>query len=102
MTQEVVADLLNVHKRTVENDEKAHSTGLWERLNDYARIYNRPVEWFLWGDEVIVHDAAAGEQLAQVTERLEALVRELVEPLQAAQAALAGSQAGSRSGRARR
>jgi hypothetical protein len=71
MTQEVVADLLGVHKRTVENDEKAASNGVWERLNAYSGIYGKTVEWFLWGDVELVK-ATTGDRL----EALEAKVEE--------------------------
>lgn len=97
MTQERVADLLGVHKRTVENDEATASAGVWQRLNDYARIYGQPVERLLWGDEVEFTDpdgslrerltgleARVEEQGRAVSRALRALVKEVraLEPLQ--------------------
>jgi hypothetical protein len=62
MTQKVVSDLIGVHKRTVENDEDHPSDGIWERLNDYAGIYRKPVEQLLWGDVELI-DASRLESL---------------------------------------
>lgn len=84
-TQEQIAEILHVHKGTVENDEGrgVAKNATWGRLNQYAGLYNRPVEWLLWGDDVIVHDRASSEQLEALVGRLEAFAEKLA-PLEAA------------------
>jgi DNA-binding XRE family transcriptional regulator len=54
MTQERVADVLGVHKRTIENDEKTASAGVWERLTAYSKLYATPIERLLWDDVELI------------------------------------------------
>src|SRR6266540_1465639 len=57
LTQEAVAELLDVHKRTIENDETVgEGRAIYGRLSMYARIYNVPIEQLLFGEEVISHE----------------------------------------------
>src|SRR6266542_3863870 len=60
LTQQEVADFLKHHKGVIENDEGrgAPSRVVLSRINDYAKLYNVPVESLLWGQEVIVHPQA--------------------------------------------
>lgn len=50
LTQEQLAALIERHKRTIENYERVRVPDFSE-LNKIARVLNRPVEWFLHGDQ---------------------------------------------------
>lgn len=81
LTQHQMADLLGVHKRTVENYE--HVRVPWDHLTEYARITNRPPEWFLYGDSALPPEgvisalekavASLRRDLADLRKRLDAL-----------------------------
>lgn len=71
LSQQQLADLLNVHKRTVENYENVRVP--WDHLNEYGRFTNRPVEWFLYGQEALPPEG----ELAALTETVETLEQDL-------------------------
>lgn len=73
LTQQELADLMHVHKRSIENYENERIP--WDRLNDYARLLNREVEWFLFGEEAIPPEG----QLSAVADAVEALVVDVTE-----------------------
>lgn len=76
LTQDQAAELADVHKRTIENYEGGRVP--WDRLNDFARLYNRPVEWFLYGDDAISlaeEDADVAVLTGKVGELLERTAR---------------------------
>lgn len=50
LTQQELADLLERHKRTVENYENVRVPE-WAELAKIARVLDRPIEWFLHGDQ---------------------------------------------------
>lgn len=84
LTQQDLADLLEVHKRTIENYENVRAPD-FVKLNAVARALNRPVEWFVWGDEVITkaeRDEDERELVAKVQavlDRLQSVEAALVE-----------------------
>jgi transcriptional regulator with XRE-family HTH domain len=49
LTQQELADLIERHKRTIENYERVRVPD-WSELAKIARVLDRPVEWFLHGD----------------------------------------------------
>lgn len=70
-TQQQLADVLGVHKRTIENYENERVP--WDHLNEYAALTNRPVEWFLYGEMALPPEgevAALTETVATLTEGL--------------------------------
>ena len=81
LSQQQLAELLNVHKRTIENYENVRVP--WDHLNEYARFTNRPAEWFLYGEAALPPEGELaalaetvehlGEDLASIRERLDAL-----------------------------
>lgn len=92
MTQEQLADLLNVSKRSVQEYE-AGNVVPWKHFQQMATILKRPVEWFLHGEDdpagtpaALVAalqeiDSSLGERLAQLeatVETLTALLHQLV------------------------
>lgn len=81
LSQADLAELLGVHKRTIENYENVRVP--WDHLNDYARLTNRPVEWFLYGEAALPPEGEVAAltstvetmtgELQQIRERLDAL-----------------------------
>jgi len=66
LTQEQLAELIEKHKRTVENYERVRVPD-YRELNKIARVLNRPIEWFLHGD------VPADDALAEVSAKLDDL-----------------------------
>jgi transcriptional regulator with XRE-family HTH domain len=83
LTQQELAELMRVHKRTVENWENEYVP--WERLNELASVLAREVEWFLYGGDIIAaakRDEAEAVVLAAVArldERLDRIEAEIAE-----------------------
>lgn len=80
LRQEDLAELLEVHKRTVENYENVRVPE-WRTLNRIARILDRPLEWFLHGDQAPADGVEAA--LDELREELRRRHQELVERLDA-------------------
>jgi transcriptional regulator with XRE-family HTH domain len=70
LTQEELADLLEVHKRTVENYERIRTPD-YAALNRVAAVLGRPVEWFLHGE---VPDEENVDRISQLEARVEEAV----------------------------
>lgn len=88
LTQQELADLIDRHKRTVENYENVRVPE-WKELMKISRALDRPIEWFLHGDR----DESSGavlEQLVEVNRRLDALDRKLDGDRQAIEQRLLG------------
>ncbi len=79
LTQEQLAELLHVHKRTVEEWENSYVP--YKRLNDIARVTGKETEWLLHGDQPDPVQLEA--RLARVEEML-GRVLALLEPDQEA------------------
>jgi transcriptional regulator with XRE-family HTH domain len=73
LTQKELADLLTVHKKTVENYE--HGQINYRELNQIAEVLNKPIKWILHGDG---QDTIPVGALTEVLAELRSL-RELVE-----------------------
>lgn len=81
LSQAELAEILGVHKRTIENYENLRVP--WDHLNDYARITNRQPEWFLYGEAALPPEGEVAaltatvsqmtDDLKQLRERLDAL-----------------------------
>lgn len=72
MTQEELAEALNVSTRSVQ-DYEAGKTIPWKHFHRLEQIFKRQLEWFLHGDQE-VEPATAGEaSTASLLRRLEAL-----------------------------
>lgn len=75
LTQEELAELIDRHRRTVENFENVRIPG-YADLTKIARVLNRPIEWFLHGDQAS-DDAELAARLSGLLERLEVVVERL-------------------------
>lgn len=74
ITQEQLADLLNVTPRTVQNWE-AGETIPWKHFQGLTAALGEPMEWFLSGDAEAPEDSPATGGLGEVfLERLEGVV----------------------------
>ena len=83
MTQETLADLIGVSKRSVQ-DYEAGVTIPWKHLKAISKVTRHPVDWFLYGDEDQLE--ARTEELVRRFEVLaERLERLLEEPPQASE-----------------
>lgn len=71
LSQQELAELLNVHKRTIENYENVRVP--WDHMNEYAKVTNRPVEWFLYGEMALPPEG----ELAALVETVDVLTGEL-------------------------
>jgi transcriptional regulator with XRE-family HTH domain len=69
LTQQELAELIERHKRTVENYENVRVPD-WPELTKIARVLDKPIEWFLHGDR---------EEEGDVKAQLHALVEGLAE-----------------------
>lgn len=69
LTQQELADLLEVHKRTVENYERFRVPD-YRALNRIARVTNRDIEWFLHGENHDALDDGLREELAEAVRQL--------------------------------
>lgn len=93
MTQEEVADVATFSKRSLQDYEAGHTLP-YRHMREISRLLNRPVEWFLHGDQPdeaaslesrLAELAAAvgelvtqfGEAVASSLSRLEAIERQL-------------------------
>lgn len=83
MTQEQLAELLNVSKRSVQ-DYEAGKTIPWRHFKEMGAIFRRPMEWFLHGDD------DEEERDRTLAARLEALVEEAEQGRRIVIQALAG------------
>jgi transcriptional regulator with XRE-family HTH domain len=84
MTQEQLADLLDVSKRSLQ-DYEAGKTIPWKYFQLLEKILKRPLEWFLYGEEGTATTALDADDLAAALDRLEAVEarqRELAERLE--------------------
>jgi transcriptional regulator with XRE-family HTH domain len=81
--QHDMADLMGVHKRSIENWESPNDpTVPYDRLDEWARLTNRRKEWLLHGDNMIASEdvsilraelEAMKSQLAQIEQLLQRL-----------------------------
>lgn len=83
LTQQEMADLLQVHKRTVEDWESPRKKNVpYERMGEWADLTHVTVAWLLHGDE----ETATPEQIQNLEarlERVEGLALRILELLQA-------------------
>jgi len=80
LTQQELADLVDRHKRTIENYENVRVPP-WPELTKVARVLDRPIEWFLHGEtESTDRIEAMDVKLDEVLDEIRTL-RELVEAL---------------------
>jgi transcriptional regulator with XRE-family HTH domain len=75
LTQADAADLLGVHKRTIENWE--HVRVPWKDLARLAEAYGKPLDWFLHGDVSSERDEETNVRLERIEQVLEELVARL-------------------------
>lgn len=73
LSQAALAELLEVHKRSIENYENVRVP--WDHLNEYARLTNRPTEWFLYGDAALPPEG----QLLALVETVDHLTSDLTQ-----------------------
>lgn len=83
MTQEQLAELLNVSARSVQ-DYESGVTVPWKHMHALTRIFTRPLEWFLHGDEADqeedIHDLDARVSiLEEDLDRLAAIAEAIYE-----------------------
>lgn len=85
MTQEQLADLLNVSKRSVQ-DYEAGITMPWKHFQALQTVFGRSLHWFLHGEESSqgVDADVIEEKLDRIEQALEALVARLDPGAQAA------------------
>jgi transcriptional regulator with XRE-family HTH domain len=79
LTQEQLADLLHVHKKTVENYE--HGSINYRALNHLSAIVGKPVEWLLHGEDATRPIPEDLQALRREVEHLQAAVDEILEIL---------------------
>lgn len=78
MTQDDLSEALNVSKRSLQ-DYEAGTTIPWKHFQKLSAIFNRPLEWFLHGEEPqpepeSLEDPDVIERLDRIERLLEALV----------------------------
>ena len=85
MTQEQLADLLNVSKRSVQ-DYEAGVTIPWKHFQAMEGIFKKPMAWFLHGElspaqegPTQVADAEIAEALVRIEQLLETLAAQSAE-----------------------
>lgn len=83
LTQQGLADLVDRHKRTIENWENVRVPE-WSELSKLARVLDRPIEWFLYGDRDEPSDKV--EAMVEALDRR--LDTEVIPRLEAIEAAL--------------
>ena len=76
MTQETLAELLCVCKRSVQSYE-AGTTIPYRHLQRLAEIFERSPSWFLYGDQSTNQTSSLGDLDGEVVKRLEAQTRAL-------------------------
>lgn len=83
LTQEQMAQLLDVRQRTYQNYESASQPRIpWDRMNDIERITKKKVEWLLHGDSPDLMGALNGNGItSRVQEQLDEINRKLDELL---------------------
>ena len=102
MTQEDLAEALNVSKRSVQ-DYEAGVTIPWKYFQRLEQIFGRPLDWFLHGTEATGESGGGlpDEMLADIKAAVEAAVREALTPGEAITAAVAkGAESALRAARA--
>jgi transcriptional regulator with XRE-family HTH domain len=90
LTQQQMADLLHVHKRSVEDYESARNgTVPFDRISEWATLTGTSSEWLLHGIEAASGRGGAGEagDLGEVLSRLED-IGEALDALQKTQTAI--------------
>lgn len=89
LTQEQMAQLLDVRQRTYQNYESATTPRIpWDRMNDIERITKKKVEWLLHGDSPDLMGALNGngvpptmqEQLDRIEKTVEEILKRLGRP----------------------
>lgn len=73
MTQPELADVLNVTVRQLQNYE-AGETVPWKHFQTLERVFKRPLQWWLHGEEEPAPDAGVVERL----DRIEQLVLQVL------------------------
>ncbi len=76
MTQEQLAELLNVSTRSVQ-DYEAGVTMPWKHFQTLETIFKRPLPWFLHGEEPDADTDAVDQRLGRIELMLEELVARL-------------------------
>jgi transcriptional regulator with XRE-family HTH domain len=90
LTQEQMANLLDVKQRTYQNYESATKPRIpWERMNDIGRITRKKVEWLLHGEAPDLISAMNGsipkaiqDQLVELDRKLDEVLKRLPRPEQ--------------------
>jgi transcriptional regulator with XRE-family HTH domain len=78
LTQHELAELLEVHFRSIQNYESPKQRQVpFDRLDEWARITGRTKEWLLHGDEPLVGLASAEERFDRIEEELRRVVEEM-------------------------
>ncbi len=87
MTQQELADLLDVTMRSVQAYE-AGDVVPWRHFSKLGEIFKKPLAWFLHGEDQAptAGDASVGERLDRIERVLEELVARLEPPAQQDQA----------------
>lgn len=82
MTQEELAEALNVSKRSVQ-DYEAGVTIPWKHFQRLEQIFGRSLDWFLHGraEATPAEPQASDEELLARVERVESLLEELLRRL---------------------
>lgn len=72
MTQEALADLIGLSKRSVQ-DYEAGATLPWKHLREIARVLDKHVDWFMRGADAGDDAPASPSDLARLEKRVEEL-----------------------------
>lgn len=76
LTQQQIADLLHVHKRSTEDWESPRKHVVpFDRLGEWAQLTGVSREWLLYGDESTATDDQVAELRREVREVLERVTR---------------------------
>lgn len=100
MTQEELAELLNVSKRSVQ-DYEAGTTVPWKYFQLLEEVFKRPLSWFLHGEEEQLPQDLA-QQLADAMDALVAVAGRFESAATRLEALLPAETAPAPSGRKRR
>jgi transcriptional regulator with XRE-family HTH domain len=97
MTQDQLAELLNVSKRSLQ-DYESGTTIPWKYFQVLQQVFERPLDWFLHGDpkdgSTANHDPDQLQAVLALVEEMHGWVRELRELVEARLAELPQSQPG--------
>jgi transcriptional regulator with XRE-family HTH domain len=97
MTQDELAELLNVSKRSVQ-DYEAGTTVPWKHFQMLEEVFKRPLGWFLHGEPDSELPEGLAQQLADAMDGLAEVVARF-ESIAGRLEALPGAKAPTRSGR---